>query len=52
MRKDGGSAVGMLIREKLEQWEKEYLSPYASLSMQSKGRIREEEQCEDRKSVV
>ena len=48
MRKDGGSAVGMLIREKLEQWEKEYLSPYASLSMQSKGRIREEEQCDIR----
>lgn len=40
--------MGMLIREKLEQWEKEYLSPYASLSMQSKGRIREEEQCDIR----
>ena len=64
--KDGGLAVGMLIREKLEQWEKEYLSPYASLSMNSRGRSREEEQCDirpvyqrdrdrilqDRKSVV
>ena len=38
----------MLIREKLEQWEKEYLSPYASLSMNSKGRLREEEQCDIR----
>ena len=40
--------MGMLIREKLEQWEKEYLSPYASLSMHSKGRAREEEQCDIR----
>lgn len=38
----------MLIREKLEQWEKEYLSPYASLSMNSRGRLREEEQCDIR----
>lgn len=37
-----------MIREKLEQWEKEYLSPYASLSMNSKGRLREEEQCDIR----
>ena len=28
----------MSIRENLEKWEKEYLSPYASLSMNSKGR--------------
>ena len=34
----------MTIRENLEHWEKEYLSPYASLSMNSKGREREEEQ--------
>lgn len=40
--------MGMLIREKLEQWEKEYLSPYAALSMASKGREREEEQCDIR----
>lgn len=38
----------MLIREKLEQREKEYLSPYASRSMDSKGRVREEEQCDIR----
>lgn len=38
----------MLIRESLEQWEKDYLSPYASLSMNSKGRLREEEQCDIR----
>lgn len=36
------------IRESLEQWEKEYLSPYATLSMNSKGRIRNEEQCDIR----
>ena len=38
----------MNIRESLEQWEKEYLSPYATLSMNSKGRRREEEQCDIR----
>ena len=38
----------MTIREQLEQWEKEYLSPYAALSMESKGRVREEEQCDIR----
>lgn len=38
----------MTIREQLEQWEKEYLSPYAALSMESKGRAREEEQCDIR----
>lgn len=38
----------MTIREKLEQWEKEYLSPYATLSMNSKGRERDEEQCDIR----
>lgn len=40
--------MSMLIREKLEQWEKDYLSPYASLSMNTKGRVREEEQCDIR----
>ena len=40
--------MGMLIREKLEQWEKDYLSPYASLSMDSRGRQREEEPCDIR----
>lgn len=38
----------MTIRESLEQWEKEYLSPYAALSMNSKGRLREEEPCDIR----
>lgn len=38
----------MTIRESMERWEKEYLSPYASLSMNSKGRQREEEQCDIR----
>ncbi len=38
----------MTIREGLEQWEKDYLSPYASLSMESKGRLKPEEQCDIR----
>ena len=38
----------MNLRESLEQWEKEYLSPYAMLSMDSKGRLKEEEQCDIR----
>ncbi len=38
----------MTIRETMEQWEKEYLSPYASLSMNSKGRLKPEEQCDIR----
>lgn len=38
----------MTIRENLEQWEKDYLSPHASLSMYSKGRMRDEEQCDIR----
>ena len=38
----------MTIRENLEQWEKDYLSPYASLSVNSKGRLRPEEQCDIR----
>lgn len=38
----------MTIRERLEQWEKEYLSPYATFSMNSKGRAREEAQCDIR----
>lgn len=40
--------MSMLIRKKLEQWEKDYLSPYACLSMNTKGRVREEEQCDIR----
>ena len=38
----------MTIRENLERREKEILSPYAMLSMESKGRLREEEQCDIR----
>ncbi|MCR4651869.1 MAG: deoxyguanosinetriphosphate triphosphohydrolase [Lachnospiraceae bacterium] len=36
------------IREQLEGFEKEYLSPFATLSMNSKGRINPEEQCDIR----
>ena len=38
----------MIIRERLEQWEREHLSPYAALSERSKGRTRPEEQCDIR----
>lgn len=38
----------MTIRESLEQWEEDYLSPYASLSKHSKGRLKPEEQCDIR----
>lgn len=38
----------MLIRESMEQYEKDYLSPYAAHSMDSKGRLKEEEQCDIR----
>ena len=38
----------MNIRERLEQEEKELLSPYASFSADSKGRLKEEEQCDIR----
>lgn len=38
----------MTIRENIEQWEKIYLSPYATLSMNAKGRMKEEEQCDIR----
>lgn len=37
-----------MIREKIEKWESEYLSPNASLSQNSKGRDREEPQCDIR----
>ena len=36
------------IRETLEERERENLSPYATLSVNSKGRVREEEQCDIR----
>lgn len=38
----------MTIREHMEQWEREYLSPYASLSVNSKGRLKPEEECDIR----
>lgn len=38
----------MTIREQLEERESEYLSPYATLSKNSKGRTRPEEQCDIR----
>ncbi len=38
----------MTIREEQELWEKQYLSPYASLSINSEGRDREEAQCDIR----
>lgn len=38
----------MTIRESLEQREKEYLSPYAAFSMDSRGRDKEEEPCDIR----
>lgn len=38
----------MLIRETLEQMEKDTLSPYAALSMNSRGRLQEEKECDIR----
>lgn len=40
--------ASMTIRESLEQWEKNYLSPYAAHSAESKGRLKEEPQCDIR----
>lgn len=38
----------MTIREQTELWEREYLSPFAMLSENSRGREREEEECDIR----
>ncbi len=38
----------MLVREQLEQMEREFLSPYATLSENSRGRLRDEPQCDIR----
>nr|WP_321152209.1 deoxyguanosinetriphosphate triphosphohydrolase [uncultured Acetatifactor sp.] len=38
----------MTIRENLEQWERQYLSPYASYSTDSKGRLKDEPHCDVR----
>ena len=45
---DRVSVSKMLIRESLEQMEKEFLSPYATLSINSLGRLIPEEQCDIR----
>ena len=37
-----------LIRENQEDWERQYLSPYASLSCESRGRDRYEPPCDIR----
>ena len=44
----GKKGISMNIRESLEQWETEYLSPYAMLSKNSRGRSKPEEQCDIR----
>ena len=36
------------IRENLEKWEEKYLSPYATLSQNSLGRLKDEEPCDIR----
>lgn len=38
----------MTIRENLEQWEEDYLSPYAAKSRNSRGRLRQEAECDIR----
>ncbi|MBR1771150.1 MAG: deoxyguanosinetriphosphate triphosphohydrolase [Lachnospiraceae bacterium] len=38
----------MTIRESMEQWEEDYLSPYAAKSRKSKGRDRAEQECDIR----
>lgn len=38
----------MTIREQMERWEEEYLSPYAARSAGSRGRERKEEECDIR----
>ena len=38
----------MTIREQTENWDKEYLSPYAAFSGNSRGRDREEPPCDIR----
>lgn len=48
MRGKAQTGASMTIRENLEQWERQYLSPYASHSTDSKGRLKSEEQCDIR----
>lgn len=40
--------MGMTIRENTENWEQQFLSPYAALSRNSRGRDREEAPCDIR----
>lgn len=48
MRYASEGEQNMTIRESLEQWEEDYLSPYAAKSRKSKGRNRPEEECDIR----
>ena len=41
----------MNIRESMEQREQKMLSPYAALSLCSRGRERQEEECDVRMSI-
>ena len=42
----------MTIREQMEEREKEYLSPCATLSMASRGRKRNEPQCDIQSETI
>lgn len=44
----GGEAAEMTIREKIEKMEQDTLSPYAMLSIHSRGREQEEQPCDVR----
>jgi dGTPase len=48
MRAEAQTGAKMTIRENLEEWERQYLSPYASHSADSRGRKRPEKQCDIR----
>ncbi len=48
VRRSGQMGNRMTIRERLEQWEEEYLSPYAAKSKNSQGRLRAEAECDIR----
>lgn len=48
MCQDTQGGISMTIRESLEAWERDYLSPYAARSVNSKGRMKPEEQCDIR----
>ena len=48
MAQTAGRRADMTIRESLEQWEEDYLSPYAAKSRNSQGRLRDEVECDIR----